>query len=132
MAKDNKNPKELIDELYTLFSSFKTRIEDPNYIQIEHTLKQLVDNQDDMKHEIRELKRQLLNPYDGVVIESKKNTEFRLNNEKEVNDYRIKFEELRDSHNALLSWKSNFVKVSLVVITGMGGFITFLLNRLFV
>ena len=131
MAKDNKDPKELIDELYTLFSSFKNRIEDPNYIQIEHTLKQLVDNQDDMKHEIRELKRQLLNPYDGVVIESKKNTEFRLSHEKEVDDYRSKFEELRDSHNALLSWKSNFVKVSLVVISAMGGLITFLLNKLF-
>ena len=131
MAKDNKDPKELIDELYTLFSSFKTRIEDPNYIQIEHTLKQLVDNQDDMKHEIRELKRQLLNPYDGVVIESKKNTEFRLSHEKEVDDYRSKFEELRDSHNALLNWKSNFVKVSLVVISAMGGLITFLLNKLF-
>ena len=131
MAKDNKEPKELIDELYTLFSSFKNRIEDPNYIQIEHTLKQLMDNQDDMKHEIRELKRQLLNPYDGVVIESKKNTEFRLSHEKEVDDYRSKFEELRDSHNALLSWKSNFVKVSLVVISAMGGLITFLLNKLF-
>ncbi len=126
MAKDNKDPKELIDELYTLFSSFKNRIEDPNYIQIEHTLKQLMDNQDDMKHEIRELKRQLLNPYDGVVIESKKNTEFRLSHEKEVDDYRSKFEELRDSHNALLSWKSNFVKVSMVIITAMGGLITFL------
>ena len=130
MAKDNKNPKELIDELYTLFSSFKTRIEDPNYIQIEHTLKQLVDNQDDMKHEIRELKRQLLNPYDGVVIESKKNTEFRLSHEKEVDDDRVKFEELRDSHNALLNWKSNFVKVSLVVISAMGGLVTFLINKL--
>ena len=131
MAKDNKEPKELIDELYTLFSSFKNRIEDPNYIQIEHTLKQLMDNQDDMKHEIRELKRQLLNPYDGVVIESKKNTDFRESHEKINDDFSGKFEELRDSHNALLSWKSNFVKVSLVVITGMGGFITFLLNKLF-
>jgi CRISPR/Cas system-associated endonuclease Cas3-HD len=131
MAKDNKDPKELIDELYTLFSSFKNRIEDPNYIQIEHTLKQLVDNQDDMKHEIRELKRQLLNPYDGVVIESKKNTEFRQSREKIEDDFRIKFEELRDSHNALLNWKSNFVKVSLVVISAMGGLITFLLNKLF-
>ena len=131
MAKDNKDPKELIDELYTLFSSFKNRIEDPNYIQIEHTLKQLVDNQDDMKHEIRELKRQLLNPYDGVVIESKKNTEFRESNEKMNDDFRIKFEELRDSHNALLNWKSNFVKVSLVIISAMGGLITFLLNKLF-
>ena len=131
MAKDNKEPKELIDELYTLFSSFKNRIEDPNYIQIEHTLKQLMDNQDDMKHEIRELKRQLLNPYDGVVIESKKNTEFRESREKIEDDFRIKFEELRDSHNALLNWKSNFVKVSLVVISAMGGLITFLLNKLF-
>ena len=131
MAKDNKEPKELIDELYTLFSSFKNRIEDPNYIQIEHTLKQLVDNQDDMKHEIRELKRQLLNPYDGVVIESKKNTEFRESREKIEDDFRIKFEELRDSHNALLNWKSNFVKVSLVIISAMGGLITFLLNKLF-
>ena len=131
MAKDNKDPKELIDELYTLFSSFKNRIEDPNYIQIEHTLKQLVDNQDDMKHEIRELKRQLLNPYDGVVIESKKNTEFRESREKIEDDFRIKFEELRDSHNALLNWKSNFVKVSLVIISAMGGLITFLLNKLF-
>ena len=131
MAKDNKDPKELIDELYTLFSSFKNRIEDPNYIQIEHTLKQLVDNQDDMKHEIRELKRQLLNPYDGVVIESKKNTEFRQSREKIEDDFRVKFEELRDSHNALLNWKSNFVKVSLVVISAMGGLITFLLNKLF-
>ena len=131
MAKDNKEPKELIDELYTLFSSFKNRIEDPNYIQIEHTLKQLMDNQDDMKHEIRELKRQLLNPYDGVVIESKKNTEFRESREKIEDDFRIKFEELRDSHNALLNWKSNFVKVSLVIISAMGGLITFLLNKLF-
>ena len=131
MAKDNKDPKELNDEVYTLFSSFKNRIEDPNYIQIEHTLKQLVDNQDDMKHEIRELKRQLLNPYAGVVIESKKNTEFRQSREKIEDDFRIKFEELRDSHNALLNWKSNFVKVSLVVISAMGGLITFLLNKLF-
>ena len=46
-------------------------------------------------------------------------------------DFRIKFEELRDSHNALLNWKSNFVKVSLVVISAMGGLITFLLNKLF-
>ena len=74
MKPEDRNPKELIEELLTLFSSFKTRIEDPNFVQIEVTLKQLVDNQNEMKDEIRELKKQLLNPYDGVVIESKKNT----------------------------------------------------------
>jgi len=31
-----KSPKELIQELYDLFSTFKGRMEDPNFIQIEN------------------------------------------------------------------------------------------------
>ena len=33
MAED-KSPKELIEELYGLFATFKQRMEDPNFIQI--------------------------------------------------------------------------------------------------
>jgi hypothetical protein len=125
---EDKNPKELIEELLTLFSSFKTRIEDPNFVQIEVTLKQLVENQNEMKTEIRELKKQLLNPYDGVVIESKKNTEFRHEFEEEFTE---KFYKLRDEHNSLLSWKANFVRITLTIITAAGGTIAFLLNKIF-
>jgi|TARA_R110002096_G_scaffold165480_4_gene334077 hypothetical protein len=127
MKPDERNPKELIGELMTLFSSFKTRIEDPNFIQIEVTLKQLVENQDDMKMEIRELKRQLLNPYDGVVIESKKNTEFRHEHEEFIE----RFYRLRDQHNELITWRSNFVKITLAIIAAAGGTIAFLLNKIF-
>ena len=127
MTTDDKNPKELIEELMTLFSSFKTKIEDPNFIQIEITLKQVVANQDEMKAEVRELKRQLLNPYDGVVIESKKNTEFRTDHE----DFIEKFNDLRDEHIELLAWKSNFVRLALTIITAAGGTIAFLLNKIF-
>ena len=124
---EDRDPKELIEELMTLFSSFKTRIEDPNYVQIEVTLKQLVENQNDMKDEIRELKKQLLNPYDGVVIESKKNTEFRH----ELEEFTERFYKLRDEHNELLTWKKNFVIVTLTIITAAGGTIAFLLNKIF-
>jgi hypothetical protein len=127
MKPDERNPKELIGELMTLFSSFKTRIEDPNFIQIEVTLKQLVENQNDMKMEIRELKRQLLNPYDGVVIESKKNTEFRHEHEEFIE----RFYRLRDQHNELITWRSNFVKITLAIIAAAGGTIAFLLNKIF-
>ena len=127
MKPDERNPKELIEELMTLFSSFKTRIEDPNFIQIEVTLKQLVENQDEMKTEIRELKRQLLNPYDGVVIESKKNTEFRHDHEEFIE----RFYRLRDQHNELITWRSNFVKITLAIIAAAGGTIAFLLNKIF-
>lgn len=127
MTNDEKNPKELIEELMTLFSSFKTKIEDPNFIQIEATLKQLMENQNDMKSEIREIKRQLLNPYDGVIVESKKNTEFR----QEQEEFIEKFNELRDEHNELLAWKANFIKVTLAIISAAGGTIAFLLNKIF-
>ena len=127
MKPDERNPKELIGELMTLFSSFKTRIEDPNFIQIEVTLKQLVENQDEMKMEIRELKKQLLNPYDGVVIESKKNTEFRHDHEEFIE----RFYRLRDEHNELMIWRSNFVKITLAIIAAAGGTIAFLLNKIF-
>ena len=124
---EDRDPKELIEELMTLFSSFKTRIEDPNYVQIEVTLKQLVENQNDMKDEIRELKKQLLNPYDGVIIESKKNTEFRH----ELEEFTERFYKLRDEHNELLTWKKNFVVITLTIITAAGGIIAFLLNKIF-
>ena len=72
---NEKSSKELIQDLYTLFSTFKNRMEDPNFIQIENSLTQLMENQQDMKKEIREMKKQLLNPFDGVIVETKKNTE---------------------------------------------------------
>ena len=69
----------------------------------------------------------MLNPYDGVVIESKKNTEFRH----ELEEFTGRFYKLRDEHNALISWKKNFVMVTLAIITAAGGTIAFLLNKIF-
>lgn len=121
----DKSPKELVQELYEMFSSFKQRMEDPNYIQLENTLTQLVENQMEMKQEMKELKRQLLNPFDGVIVETRKNTEY-------IKGLRAKEEELNklmEEHKALLSWKSNMVKFGITSITVIGGIITFLLNK---
>ena len=121
----DKSPKELVQELYEMFSSFKQRMEDPNYIQLENTLTQLVENQMEMKQEMKELKRQLLNPFDGVIVETRKNTEY-------VGGLRAKEEELNklmEEHKALVSWKSNMVKFGITSLTVIGGIITFLLNK---
>lgn len=121
----DKSPKELVQELYEMFSSFKQRMEDPNYIQLENTLTQLVENQMEMKQEMKELKRQLLNPFDGVIVETRKNTEY-------IKGLRAKEEELNklmEEHKALVSWKSNMVKFGITSLTVIGGIITFLLNK---
>lgn len=121
----DKTPKELIEELYGLFASFKQRMEDPNFIQVENTLSQLVDNQLEMKNELRELKKQLLNPYDGVIVETRKNTDFRLEQENAQKEYKALVEE----HKSLVRFKSNATKVGLAILTSAGAVIAFFLNK---
>lgn len=122
-----RSPQEMILELYDLFSSFKRRIEDPNYIQIENTLEKLVENQDEMKNEIRELKKQLLNPFDGVIVENKKNSEFRENQEL----WKVEMDKIIEEHKSLVRWRNNVTKVAIALLTASGAVLSFFLSKYF-
>jgi hypothetical protein len=122
-----RSPQEMILELYDLFSSFKRRIEDPNYIQIENTLEKLVENQNEMKNEIRELKKQLLNPFDGVIVENKKNSDFRESQE----DWKVELDLIIEEHKELVRWKNTVQKVLIAILTASGAIITFFLSKYF-
>jgi hypothetical protein len=122
-----KTPRELIEDMYNLFATFKQRMEDPNFIQIENSLSQLMEAQAEMKAELKEMKRQLLNPFDGVIVETKKNTEFRLDQqEKEAAQ-----NEVLEEHKSLVRWKSNVQKVGVAILTSIGAIIAFFLNKYF-
>ena len=100
-------------------------MEDPNFIQIENTLNQLVENQADMKTELKEMKKQLLSPFDGVIVETKKNTEARVDQIEKDKEYA----ELVEEHKELVRFKTGFVKLGWVLLTGIGGILTFLLTN---
>ena len=123
----DRSPQEMILELYDLFSSFKRRIEDPNYIQIENTLGKLMENQNEMKEEIKGLKKQLLNPFDGVIVENKKNSEFR----QEQEDWIVERDKLIEEHKSLVRWKNGVVKVLIALLGTSGAIVTFLLRKYF-
>jgi hypothetical protein len=127
---ENLNPRsstDLINEMYDMFSNFKKRIEDPDYVQLENMLNQLMKNQLEMKEEMRNIKLKLLNPYDGIVVESRKNTEWREDKEDKEEEY----DKLIEEHNALMRWKTLVQKVALGILTGLGGLITFLITKYF-
>lgn len=128
---DNQNPdqtpKELIEGLYKSFESFRRKMEDPSYIQIEGAIKQLMENQNEMKASISDLKQKLLNPYDGIVVETKKNTEFRESQE----EIETKMEKIIDEHNDLVKWKNGITKALWALVTGVGGLITWLVTNYF-
>lgn len=125
MSNQDRSAQEMVLELYELFSSFKKRIEDPNYIQIENTLEQLVISQNEMKDEIRTLKKQLLNPFDGVIVENKKNSEFRQLQEEWAKDR----EKLIEEHKSLVRWKTSITKIGIAVLTSAGAILTWFLSK---
>tara|TARA_B100000768_G_scaffold116307_1_gene107646 strand:- start:7084 stop:7470 length:387 start_codon:yes stop_codon:yes gene_type:complete len=127
MNNQDKSPKELIEDLYELFSTFKKRMEDPNYIQIENSIQAMMKNQEDLKTEVKELKRQLLNPFDGVIVETRKNTEHR----KSVEEEELQRLEFIEEHKALVRWKSSFTKISIGILTSAGAVLTWLLSKYF-
>jgi uncharacterized protein YecE (DUF72 family) len=116
---DSRSNSELVRELLEAFSALKNKMEDPNYVQLEGSIKQLIDNQNDMKSDMSELKQRLLNPYDGAIVEFRHEWERK---EKE-------FEKMQEENRDLVKWKSNFVKIYWTIFTTAVGVIAYFITN---
>tara|TARA_B110000908_G_scaffold166283_1_gene217136 strand:+ start:151 stop:537 length:387 start_codon:yes stop_codon:yes gene_type:complete len=123
---DQKSNGELVKELLAAFSSLKNKMEDPNYVQLEGSIKQLIDNQNDMKSDMTELKTRLLNPYDGAIVEIRKNTEFRHDWEKQEKDM-IK---LQDEHRDLVKRQATYTKIFWTMFTTTVGVLAYIVTNI--
>jgi hypothetical protein len=101
-------------------------MEDPNYVQLEASIKQVIENQSDMKEDVSELKKRLLNPYDGAIVEISKNTDFRKEQERNQNAY----DKLVDEHKALIRWKSTYTKIFWTIFTAAIGVVGYMITNL--
>lgn len=122
----DKTNSELVKELLEAFASLKNKMEDPNYVQLEGSIKQLIDNQRDMKADMSELKSKLLNPFDGAIVEIRKNTEFRNDWEKRQRD----IEKMQEEHRDLVKWKTNFVKIFWTIFTTAVGVLAYMITNI--
>jgi hypothetical protein len=120
-----KSNETLLKELMVAFSSLKQKMEDPNYIALDNSIKSMMENQRDMKADVKDLKKRLLNPIDGVIVNTNKNTEFR--------EGYVKLQEERDgladdvAH--LKRWKAMYIKIFWTLFTGAIGVATFLIGE---
>lgn len=120
-----KSNQEIVSELLLAFSSLKQKMEDPNYIGLENSINQLIQNQNDMKADMSELKSRLLNPYDGAIVEIRKNTDFRQEWEKK----KTELDKLQEEHRDLIKWKSGFVKIFWTIFTTAVGIMAYMLTN---
>lgn len=122
----SKTNEELIRDLIQSFANLKQKMEDPGYVHLDTAIQQLIKNQEDMKKDMSDLKSQLLNPYDGAIVEIRKNTEFRQEKEKAEREY----EKLLEEHRDLVKWKSNFTRAFWVIFTTASGVIAYILTEM--
>jgi len=120
-----KSNEDLVQELITAFANLKQKLEDPTYIHLNTSIDQLIENQKEMKEDISELKKMLLSPFDGIVVEIQKNTSHRKENEEKEEQY----DEILEEHKALVRWKSNFTRLGLAIVTSLGAILTWLLSE---
>ena len=123
---NDKSNSELVRELLEAFTSLKAKMEDPNYVQLEASIKQVIENQSDMKEDVSELKKRLLNPYDGAIVEISKNTDFRKEQERNQSAY----DKLVDEHKALIQWKSTYTKIFWTIFTAAIGVVGYMITNL--
>lgn len=126
MSESNKTNDQLVRELIEAFSKLKEKMEDPNYVHLEASMNQLMENQREMKEDLSELKRMLLNPYDGAIVEIRKNTEFR----DESSEKESEFAEILEEHKALVAWKKMVSKVFIAALGSAGAIVTWIITEL--
>ena len=124
-TEQEKTNEQILKDLIQAFSSLKQKMEDPNYAALDSQMRNMLENQKDMKADVKDLKKRLLNPFDGVIVNTNKNTEFRLEYEK-LQDER---DQLQGDVNQLIKWKSTYLKVFWALFTAALGIITFLIGE---
>lgn len=81
--------------------------------------KQLMETVKDLKTDVSEIKFKLLNPENGVIVKTNKNTEDLEELERELDFYKKKIFELDD----ILQWKQTVTKALWIIFTGLVGLI---------
>jgi hypothetical protein len=84
---------------------------------IQQRIRTIETSQLDLKEELRTIKKQLLDPEDGLVVRVNKNTEYRLKKEDDE-DY---YDNIIQEHKELISWKNGVSKALWILFTAVAG-----------
>ena len=111
--------KEILEEIEFL----KKKLPNGEFALLKKSVEDLSSGQNALKSSIRELKQQLLDPDNGVVVRVNRNSDFRKDSEQRGPLCQQSFENMEDSVNSILGWKDNVSKALWILFTGIAGII---------
>ena len=93
--------KDLIQQLINDLDSIKSSLPNGDIKRMEKTLEILEKNQNEMKADIRYIRKTILDPEKGLIVRINKNTDFRYEKEEKIKYYESKLVEFE----GVLTWK---------------------------
>ena len=111
--------KEILEEIEFL----KKKLPNGEFALLKKSVEDLNIGQGALKSSIRELKQQLLDPDNGVVVRVNRNSEFRKDSEQRGPLCQQSFENMEDNVNSILGWKDNVSKALWILFTAVVGLI---------
>ena len=89
-------------------------------------LKAMIEDVRELKEDMSDLKFTLLNPEDGVIVKTNKNSEFRRDMQNNERDFQAKMAEVED----LKRWKDGVTKALWILFAGLAAIIIRLLTEI--
>ena len=89
-------------------------------------LKAMIEDVRELKEDMSDLKFTLLNPEDGVIVKTNKNSEFRRDMQNNERDFQAKMAEVED----LKRWKDGVTKALWILFAGLAAVIIRLLTEI--
>ena len=111
--------KEILEEIEFL----KKKMPNGEFALLKKSVEDLHGGQETLRSSIRNLKQQLLDPDNGVVVRVNKNSEFRKDSEQRGPLCEQSFNNMEDAVQDIVSWKDNVTKALWIMFTGIVGLI---------
>jgi hypothetical protein len=116
-----KQIKEILSEVLGELSTMKTKLPNGELRIIQLNIEELKHAQTDMKQDLSDLKKKLLDPDHGVIVKVNENTKFRLEQERLQERDEKEYKDLMLEHAELMKWKGGVTKALWVFFTAMVG-----------
>ena len=113
------NVDSVMNEILDALDVIKAKLPNGEIKAIQDKIASIESSQEEMRDDLRAIKKQLLDPEDGIVVRVNKNTEFRRRKEQEERD----FAKIIDEHKEIMSWKSTVTRILWIFFSSIAGII---------
>ena len=117
----NKQITDTMKELLAEINAMKTTLPSSELRIIQLSMEEFKHAQSDMKKDLSDLKKKLLDPDDGVIVKVNKNTRFRLDQQKLQEREEREYKDLILEHSELMKWKGGVTKAMWIFFTAIVG-----------